>query len=169
MKAKLGLVIFCLLNFVSNVLSAQVTEDAHNCPELCNCTPKNGNFKVKCQDKDLKYTSLEDFGVENLPTNTVLLNLSDNAITHLPRAGFGHLKILEKLDLRNNYIKVVEAQAFYNLTSLKRLDLSRNKVSVLNSSMFDGIPLLERLKLNENNITRIQGGAFNGLPKLKYL
>ncbi|XP_046386028.1 adhesion G protein-coupled receptor A3 [Ischnura elegans] len=169
MKIQLGLFIISIINVISVLTSSEVSDNPGQCTSLCTCFKKNGNFRVRCEDSSLKLTSLLDFGLHELPPNTVHLNLSDNGITALPRAAFGHLTSLEKLELRNNRIKIIEPHAFYNLSGLKRLDLSGNKISKLNGSMIEDLQALERLKVSENNISRISPGTFNVLPKLKYL
>ncbi|XP_071443101.1 adhesion G protein-coupled receptor A3 [Hetaerina americana] len=169
MKTLLGFITVSIISIISVLTSTELSDNVGKCTSLCVCTPKNGNYKVKCQDTSLKLTSLQDFDLDKLPSNTVHLDLSDNGITVLPRAGFSHLELLEKLDLKNNKIKFVEPHAFHNLSSLKRLDLSGNKISEINGSMIEGIQALERLKVSENNISQISHGAFSVLPKLKYL
>ncbi|XP_013403689.1 adhesion G protein-coupled receptor A3 isoform X1 [Lingula anatina] len=144
------------------------------CPLSCSCTLKKDSEdrvmgkKVVCSDVNSQISRL-DLVVRELPLDTVVLDLSGNALTTIPRNAFqGHSK-LQRIDLQNNQISVIEQGAFQGLRQLKRLDLSGNRLGSINSSMLEGLNQLGRLSLSNNQLKTIKEGTFKDLTALRKL
>ncbi|XP_033745297.1 toll-like receptor 2 [Pecten maximus] len=84
---------------------------------------------------------------QNLPTNTVMLNL------------------------RNNHLRALYRRYFLKLPTLKTLILSMNALSVISPGTFDDLVNLEYLDISENHLTEfsIESAFFLNLKNLKVL
>ncbi|XP_061192775.1 adhesion G protein-coupled receptor A3-like [Saccostrea echinata] len=177
---------FLLLLLVSALL-------VEACPPLCTCTtrkPRDGSKgsklssmdsegqtksgspqigtrgrKVVCAGSLSVITSVAM--ISSLPLDTVILDLSKNAITVLEEGGFNRVSSLQKLDLSHNKITMIKKGAFLGLKELVRLDLSHNKIGSISSAMFEGLINLEKLNFSNNRLNTIPDGTFNNLHALK--
>ncbi|XP_028291613.1 leucine-rich repeat-containing protein 3 [Gouania willdenowi] len=73
----------------------------------------------------------------DLPTDTSILLLASNRITHVPNHAFKELHHLQQLDLSNNHIERVDVGAFQGVyDSLLLLDLSNNNIQRVPKEVF---------------------------------
>lgn len=164
------------------VLSVCQATPVHGCPAGCTCTMVGRGRKkagasdlaastpigrrVICRSGDA-LTSVEQVSPSTLETDSIVLDLSGNAIKVIRSGSFMGLSMLQKLDLSDNQISQIEAGAFLGLDNLLRLNLSSNQLGRLGKGIFDGIPKLERLSLSGNQIKGLPQGIFDNLPVLK--
>lgn len=119
-----------------------------------------------------------------------VLNLTDNAITDLPRNCFDSVFKLERLYVAHNMLKVLPFQLFRTMTGLQILNLAdnqllsfpdnffalngeirilqlqRNQLQMINKNSFFNLQNLLHLDLSENQITTIDRKSFESLRNL---
>ncbi|XP_008054609.1 leucine-rich repeat-containing protein 3 [Carlito syrichta] len=92
-----------------------------SCPQPCWCPDHTGTVAVHCSARGLQEIP------RDVPTDTVLLKLDANRISHVPNGAFQHLHQLRELDLSHNAIETIGPAAFSGLAGgLRLLDLSHN-------------------------------------------
>lgn len=124
------------------LLAALAAAAASACPQVCHCSDRNG-VVVQCASRSL------DSVPPNLPKDTVVLLLSSNRITHIPKDAFAELHRLRDLDLSHNAIETMEAGTFQGLSeTLRTLDLSDNHLSGLPKGAFAKLHAHVRLSHN---------------------
>ncbi|XP_061665862.1 leucine-rich repeat-containing protein 3-like [Syngnathoides biaculeatus] len=117
----------------------------HACPKRCHCAERNGAV-VQCTSRNLENIP------SNLPKDTVVLLLSSNQITHVPKEAFTDLYRLRELDLSHNLIESLEVGAFQGISEgLRTLDLSNNHLSSLPKETFTKLQARVRLSHNPWN------------------
>ncbi|KAM8904774.1 leucine-rich repeat-containing protein 3-like [Spinachia spinachia] len=120
-----------------------VATTASACPHNCHCTARSGAVVVQCTSRGLERVP------ENLPKDTVVLLLSSNRISSVPRDAFAGLHRLRDLDLSHNAVESVDVGAFEGVSgSLRTLDLSNNQLSSLPKDTF--AKLHARVRLSHN-------------------
>ncbi|XP_071956328.1 uncharacterized protein [Antedon mediterranea] len=128
----------------------------------------------------------------DLPLNTVLLDLSDNDITHVTREDLDHLPNLRVLYFPRNrklrfepdalqYRSLLELNLigcqmgeipdglFKGMSNLSYLHLQYNELKTINRDTFMGLDNLYELNLNYNEISEFDPTAFNHTPYLQKL
>eukprot|EP00079_Xenopus_tropicalis_P034936 XP_017948707.1 PREDICTED: extracellular matrix protein 2 [Xenopus tropicalis] len=93
------------------------------------------------------------------------MELTDNAITSIPKEAFNGMPNLERIDLSRNSLtsNELDSQAFKSLKTLKRLYLDGN----LLIHMPTGLPSsLEELKLNDNKLEGLKKHSMEDLTNL---
>ncbi|XP_053123627.1 toll-like receptor 13 [Hemicordylus capensis] len=120
----------------------------------------------KCMHRFL--TSISS-AVADLPSNTTVVNASQNYIESLPHRSFWHLPKLQILQLSNNKINEIEDGAFENLTALEILNLSSNCLIDLSRDAFWGLTNLTQLLLYHNQLSTIHHDTFSTLQNLQQL
>ncbi|XP_057686287.1 leucine-rich repeat-containing protein 3-like [Corythoichthys intestinalis] len=129
--------LLCALWLLSTMIAI-----AHACPQRCHCSERNGAV-VQCTSRNLENIPT------NLPKDTVVLLLSSNQITHIPKAAFMNLHRLRELDLSHNLIESLEVGAFQGVSEgLRTLDLSNNHLSSLPKETFT--KMQARIRLSNN-------------------
>ncbi|XP_012676505.3 leucine-rich repeat-containing protein 3-like [Clupea harengus] len=150
------------------MILALLTAMVRTCPKPCHCSERGGLTNVQCSSRDL------DAIPDDLPEDTVTLQLSSNHITRVPSQAFSRLWRLQELDLSGNTIEAVEAGAFQGVTeSLRVLDLSDNRLRGVPKEAFgrlhakislSGNPwhcecvlqeVLRELRLDENTVNEV--------------
>ncbi|TRY55904.1 hypothetical protein DNTS_001742 [Danionella cerebrum] len=155
------------------------------CPPRCECAPQLRS--VSCQRKRLSAVP------EGVPTETRVLNLSqnrlrwvaagdlapfphleeldlsENLISSLEPNAFASLVSLRTLRLRANQLKLVPMGAFARLTNLTTLDLSENRIVILLDFTFQDLRSLKNLEVGDNDLVYISHKAFSGLQSLNHL
>lgn len=112
------------------------------CPTSCHCIEKSGMTVVQCMSRNL------DKIPSDLPSDTVVLLLASNHITHIPNHAFKELNYLQELDLSNNNIETVDVGAFQGVSdSLLILDLASNRIQSVPKEAFARL----RAKINLSN------------------
>ncbi|ELU04140.1 hypothetical protein CAPTEDRAFT_219588 [Capitella teleta] len=112
-------------------------------------------------------TSLNQLSMENVPLDTIHLDLSNGQLTRIHHGAFSSLTSLEKLELQNNQISELEAGAFVGLGNLLRLNLSGNRLGSINASTLVGMPRLTRLSMSGNDLKGMDEKTFDDLPELE--
>nr|XP_056703718.1 toll-like receptor 13 [Euleptes europaea] len=120
-----------------------------------------GNFK--CMQRFLKSISS---AVDDLPSNTTVVNVSHNSIQSLPYGSFRHLPQLRILQLSYNRMTSIEGGAFENLTALETLNLSSNHLVNVSKDAFCGLASLTDLLLHNNQLKTIHPDTFSPLQNL---
>ncbi|CAI9716783.1 toll-like receptor Tollo [Octopus vulgaris] len=126
-------------------------------------------FVAKLQT--LKYFLLDKNNITTIRPNVlaaskslILLRLSGNKITSLPKFAFKGLDSLETLYLNDNQISIFDENVFLSLSKLTILDLSTNSLSHIPK-----LPLsMQVLDLRQNNIKKISS-ELNTAKNLEYL
>ncbi|XP_052873869.1 toll-like receptor Tollo [Anopheles cruzii] len=96
------------------------------------------------------------------------LDLGENHIAHLERAGFRDLGHLYGLRLTENNVEVLRRGTLDGLVSLHILNLSQNRLKSVEQSCFDNNTALQAIRLDGNYLTDI-AGLFAKLPNLLWL
>ncbi|XP_058066318.1 toll-like receptor Tollo [Anopheles bellator] len=96
------------------------------------------------------------------------LDLGENHIAHLDRAGFRDLGHLYGLRLTENNVEVLRRGTLDGLASLHILNLSQNRLKSVEQSCFDNNTALQAIRLDGNYLTDI-AGLFAKLPNLLWL
>ncbi|XP_070768778.1 trophoblast glycoprotein [Enoplosus armatus] len=113
----------------------------HGCPDKCMCFSQT----VKCQNQDL------DAMPHSLPTNTKVLFVTGNSISHISVDSFPvRLEQLTDLYLSGNEMESVDAKVFDNLPNLVRLDLSNNKIQNFSERAFPDNNTVQALNLSRS-------------------
>lgn len=142
------------------VVGTAAQDGSRACPINCSCIPGT----VRCINVRLK-----KIPTQNIPPDTIVLDLRYNNIKEIKKDDFQSLENLENLFLGNNLISSIEPNAFGNLRKLKNLYLFSNKLKKIAGDTFNGLPNLEQLYLQNNGINEISPNAFRRLRKLHRL
>lgn len=126
------------------------------CPFGCQCSRR----VVQCSD--LGFISVPD----NIPADTVMIDLQNNEITEIKENDFKGLDKLYALFLINNKISKIHPKAFRSMERLQLLYLSYNLLTQIPANLPKNI--LE-LRLHDNKINRVQKEAFKGMRSLHVL
>ncbi|KAL9874779.1 G-protein coupled receptor rickets isoform 3-T8 [Glossina fuscipes fuscipes] len=153
----------------------------------CHCTGTLGRFSLSCRNIGILAVPMD------LPSDTVILDLSNNNITRLEANSFFMVTQLEELTLADNSLHLIDPLTFYDLNKLKRLNLQNcglksltahafqgltnlisfnlgsNLLTIINDEDFPYMPNLVVLLLKRNQIMKITSGAFSNLTALKVL
>ncbi|CAL1534668.1 unnamed protein product [Lymnaea stagnalis] len=164
-------------------------QSAIRCPAACQCSTE---YYVYCQSIQLTDSQLAGIISAIAPT-AILLDLSSNQITRIPRGSFIRLQKLKYLNLAANGIVELEENTFSDLPELEELNLRGNDIGKLHQNslnglfslkdlhlgdnmiastplqIFSNLTLLEKLHLQKNIITDLTPRAFFGLDKLQKL
>lgn len=98
------------------------------------------------------------------------LDVSHNHFVLLPSNGFGILKRLKHLSIRENEISMVADLALSGLKNLQILDLSSNKIVALPSELFrDPAQSIQEIYLQNNSISVLSPKLFSNLEQLQAL
>ncbi|XP_041486007.1 decorin-like [Lytechinus variegatus] len=116
------------------------------CSNLCEC--KQGRTLV-----DVTCTDLDDIP-QDLPCNTVLLDLKSNSITALKKESFSCLGSLIELLLTNNRIRLIEKGVFEDATQLQYIELDSNSLQRI--PYLGTLPALLKLSVNRNSLKEWQ-------------
>ncbi|XP_028853211.1 asporin [Denticeps clupeoides] len=130
--------------------------DLLDCPRDCQCVSR----VVQCSDKALSQVP------DNIPADTVMLDLQNNYIPEIKENDFKDLENLYALFLPNNEISQIHPRAFRSMNKLRLLYLSYNMLTQIPANLPKNI--LE-LRLSDNQINRIQKDAFKGMISLQVL
>ncbi|XP_053551711.1 leucine-rich repeat neuronal protein 1-like [Bombina bombina] len=138
------------------------------CPPQCVCetrpwfTPQSVYHEAKTVDcNDLLLTHVP----ENLSTDTQVLLLQSNKISHLGLE-LQELVNLTELDLSQNHFQSIEDLGVSNLLHLITLYLEENQLTELPDNCLKELESLEELYINHNQISYIGPRAFSGLGRL---
>ncbi|XP_028255303.1 slit homolog 1 protein isoform X1 [Parambassis ranga] len=150
------------------LVAAEVTCRSHThsppharCEPGCDCP---GDLRITTCSRAL-FTQLPG----RVPSNTELLDLSDNHISVIPQRSFSNNRKLRVLLLQNNNISVVEDSSFSQLEFLQKLDLSWNRISVLTEGFSIGLAFLRELQLAHNYLSSLDSRSFLHLDGLQRL
>ncbi|XP_047529776.1 chaoptin-like [Vanessa atalanta] len=120
---------------------------------------------------DLGYNEFTEIPIEALRHLKVLnwLNLQNNYISDLdPKIDWGGLsESLTSLSLSNNHICVIHEDALSSLRHLVQLELDGNRLRQLDSGALP--PSLALLRLSDNLLSDLPCGALMLLPRLRHL
>lgn len=178
-----------LLIYATIFITTIDAQSALRCPAACQCSSE---YYVYCQSIQLTDGQLAGVISAIAPT-AILLDLSSNQITRIPRGSFlrlqklrylnlaangiveleentfSDLPELEELNLRGNNIRKLHQNSLRGLSSLKDLHLGDNAIDSIPLQIFSNLTSLEKLHLQKNNITELAPQAFFGLGKLQKL
>jgi signal peptidase I len=99
---------------------------------------------------NLSYNAISTLYKDNSLRKLECLNLSDNAISEIPKS-FGLIKKLKTLDLSDNQIKVIPPEIM-NLNKLEELKLENNQLTCLPAQIG---------KLNKLKLLKLKGNKFS--------
>ncbi|XP_062537568.1 chaoptin [Armigeres subalbatus] len=103
-----------------------------------------------------------------LELSLVKLSLAVNQISNISREVFGHLPLLQWLNLENNVISVVDFDTFYNTKNLQVLKLSNNMLTDIPAELFRNVRGLRILEMAHNNLKYLPDNLLlqDGLERL---
>ncbi|XP_069484161.1 leucine-rich repeat-containing protein 17 [Ambystoma mexicanum] len=87
---------------------------------------------------------------DDIPPDTVKLDLSHNVIKQLHLKEFEDLRSLEILNLSNNGMETIDPAAFSGLVNLQELDLSSNNLYNFEYGVLEDLYFLRKLWLRDN-------------------
>ena len=122
-------------------------------PHGCRLNTSGRGTKVFCTCLDLISVP------QDLPNNTIMLDLAYNKITTLYNESFAYLLDIITLGLRENGLRQVEGGAFQPLIHLKELSLQRNRLLSLPSGLFSSNYRLSKLILSGNQLGLIPSSS----------
>ncbi|XP_078362624.1 uncharacterized protein LOC144646519 [Oculina patagonica] len=93
-------------------------EDVH--PGNCKCKPFGHRMIVTC--KGIKQVP------RDLPSNTVVINLSGNNLSSIQEDAFRNLTLLKEIDISRNSLQSIPYSTFWNLTLLTTIYLGKNNI-----------------------------------------
>ncbi|XP_051899851.1 toll-like receptor 6 isoform X2 [Pristis pectinata] len=106
----------------------------------------------------------------NLPSQTEILDLSQNSITEIHIQDFASLHWLRSLNLSINRINNVANASFRSNQNLECLDLSKNELSSIECQFLYNVTSLKYLDISYNRFHSLTlGKAFRFLKNLEYL
>ncbi|XP_069140324.1 toll-like receptor 8 [Argopecten irradians] len=116
-------------------------------PICCKITTIQGESHVTCSGCRLLVIP------QDLPTNTTVLDLSNNNLKGLKQGSFPQLLHLKKLNLQRNQLVRISSGAFDSVSNVEELDLSYNKLEhrSIDFSIFMSLKHLTTLKMYRNN------------------
>lgn len=127
------------------------------CPKFCLCME---NFKrILCNGIGLISVP------KNLPTATLIIDLSQNNIEELHSEDFLNISNVREINLSGNQLKFIDKAIFDSLISLQRLRLTDNKLRYIEPATFSGTSNLIDLDLSNNSIL-LNDGPFLIRPGL---
>ncbi|XP_043933345.1 asporin isoform X2 [Protopterus annectens] len=126
------------------------------CPFGCQC------FMRVVQCSDLGLTSVP----ENIPPDTLMIDLQNNKITEIKENDFKGLKSLYALFLLNNRISKIHPKAFQSTKKLQLVYLSHNRLTQIPSNLPKS---LAEFRIHDNKIKKVQKEAFKGMKALHVL
>ncbi|KAM6994222.1 toll-like receptor 21 [Tautogolabrus adspersus] len=142
--------------------------DLIRCYSFRNCIEDQHSYgkSYKCiHRKDTKLSSY----VDDLPSSSINLTISDTRLWRIPDKSFANLKNLQNLALDRNNFSIINQFAFQNLNLLQTLNLSFNVISELHPSVFKDLHNLTVLSLTNNKLKQLPGGIFSTLGNLATL
>ncbi|XP_058063471.1 leucine-rich repeat neuronal protein 3 [Anopheles bellator] len=157
-----------LCNFNNSLLDPTDTEG----DGYCDCDLKNTSpwgvlvVVISCRKHNLTDARWPEDSREHLPQGTVLVDLSQNSLSRVPRLIGESLRYLH---LNHNEIATVPDKVFAGLDGLLELDLSWNRLEVLGADALTGLGLVKLINLGHNRITAIEVNAFSGAIHLEHL
>lgn len=133
--------------------------ESATCPAECVCVDRT----VSCVGQQLTEVP------QNIPNDTIRLDLQDNEITKIGPNDFSSLMNLKALQLMDNQIVTIHNQSFSSLVFLQKLRLSRNRIRHLPDNVFQNNLKLTHLDLSENDITVVSDAQLQGPEFLEVL
>ncbi|XP_043088091.1 toll-like receptor 13 [Puntigrus tetrazona] len=121
----------------------------------------SGHLKVLCNR--MGYRTIPS----PLPSNTVNLDISYNAIHRIVEGDFTRLSNLVILNISHNRIYEIHANALSKLTNLEELNLSYNRIKTVTPKLLDGLANLTYLRLDSNYIDTIENQSLATLSNLR--
>lgn len=125
------------------------------CGPGCSCT----GTAARCAGAGLKTVP------ENLPSRTLILDLSANNISTLHRASFGEVAHLRDLSLADNRLVSISSGAL-RLPTLTRLSLARCRLRRVPQHALRDMPKLLHLSLEQNELASLDGHSLSALTSL---
>ncbi|MCL4120525.1 UNVERIFIED_CONTAM: hypothetical protein GTU68_060319 [Idotea baltica] len=124
-----------------------------------------GAFPENIQTLNLDHNLLSGFPSEAIDSIKTLswLMLRGNLLDRLPNTGFRVPKILDKLDIGENFIRFIPDKLFNETLAVRDLYLDFNLLTEIQDEAFKGINP-GRLYLSSNSINNISDKAFLGGP-----
>ncbi|XP_070557421.1 slit homolog 2 protein-like [Ptychodera flava] len=129
------------------------------CPSTCYCS----GTTVDCSNQRLREIP------SGIPTNTTILRLERNLLTHIGNDSFTGLSKLTDLYMHSNRIEEVAVGAFTDLCRLSILDLYANSIRSLPQTVFLGLDDLTYIDLYGNKLSCLPENLFFGLHNLDTL
>lgn len=103
------------------------------------------------------------------PSDTRVLDWSNNHIKEVHYTWYEGLISLEKLSFRNNFLRTLDPHTFRGSYQLQDIDLSYNQFLKLdNSGLFKKNPNLRIIKINNNMISELKMKVISVLPLLEH-
>ncbi|XP_069140321.1 toll-like receptor 3 [Argopecten irradians] len=153
---------------ITCVLFTSVWQSSDSVPVCCRISNLQGKSHVICSGCGLLAVP------KNLPTNTTVLDLSNNKFTSLERGSFPDLPLLKILYLQRNKLVRITSGSFDNVSNIQEFYLTDNKLEQFSMDMnvFEILKKLKTLKIQRNNfhIKKLYPEqALSTISKLEYL
>ncbi|NWX96613.1 TLR21 protein, partial [Nothoprocta ornata] len=99
-----------------------------------------------------------------------LLDLSNNSLSHLSPAWFGHLFALQHLNIQGNFYRDLgEGSLFSNLRNLTSLYVGNHQFSMIKQGNFEGLSLLNELWIDGGNLNRYEVGSLKWIRQIDHM
>ena len=156
MFKSLSFVLVCVQLFTIEVGSL-----AASCPDPCRCLKFEGLWSVYCNVSGITEVP------KGIPSNTQLLDLSQNSISKIRREDFKGLPNLQELDLSANGLKEQSIDdGALDLPSLQIIDLTQNGYSTIPTALPKN---LTKLYILYNRISNLTIFSFKNCQLLQYI
>jgi hypothetical protein len=137
---------------------------------------REGNGKCVIVTGDEKIINCKGVGFDTkkakkiiAPSDTRVLDWSNNHIKDIHYTWYEGLIALEKLSFRNNFLRELDPHTFRGSYQLSDIDLSYNQFLKLdNSGLFKKNPNLRVIKINNNMISELKMKVISVLPLLEH-
>ncbi|XP_067642874.1 uncharacterized protein [Eurosta solidaginis] len=128
------------------------------CPKSCLCL------------EDYKHLLCNGAGLtqipKDLPTTTLIIDLSENNITQLNTEDFANITKVREINLSGNRLSTIKKEIFSGLKHLQRIRLIDNQLTQLEPDTFSDAVDLSELDLSNNSILLRSDGPFLVQPSL---
>lgn len=157
-SVNLRLIVAILVFVVSVLTDAWLSAGGGKCPDVCQCRGKS----VDCSGRNLAKIPT------SIPSNTRILQLSNNKLKVLDITKLRKLTSLRELRVDNNFIQTLTLDNFYPFKNLRYLGLASNQMTSLPKSVFAPLRKLQNLDISSNTLEDIDG-AFPNMQKMSQM
>ncbi|PFX21360.1 G-protein coupled receptor GRL101 [Stylophora pistillata] len=163
---------FMVIKFLSNDKVTSSGFKMHytseeGCPSSCECSI------ISSKRHDMVITAKKGRELKaipgKIPSNTAVMDLSENRLFKINKRAFEDAVSLRSLDLSLNLLEEISSTALASLMALTTLSLRENRITAIDRDAFKGARKLQYLYLQNNLLEELPDNTFLGLSRLKVL
>ncbi|VDN56183.1 unnamed protein product [Dracunculus medinensis] len=145
------------MKFEIFICLAAIFSTTISCPSKCTC-----NYaKTDCRGKALRSIP------ENIPHDTIFLDLRNNRIVKISKKSFAGLQNLRILHVSHNHIRSIDHDAFDAIPSIRRFFAAGNRLQILRSFSSNPLKELNEADFHSNHIRLIHSTFIDNLPNVE--